>query len=67
MSAKSVSYDEDIYGGGGGRVSTSEYNTELDDDEAPQMKLTGKADRYNTESREVVRRYLFNYHNLSFK
>ncbi len=51
LSTKTVSYDHDIYGGGGGG---EEYNTELtieDEESAVPSK-------YSTESRDVVRRYL---------
>jgi len=61
LSTRSVSYDEDIYGGGGGRVSTSEYNTELaDEDDVPAPSSSGPS-RYSSESRENIRKALNSY------
>eukprot|EP00026_Physarum_polycephalum_P009243 Phypoly_transcript_09358.p1 GENE.Phypoly_transcript_09358~~Phypoly_transcript_09358.p1 ORF type:complete len:326 (+),score=69.52 Phypoly_transcript_09358:150-1127(+) len=62
LSTKSVSYDEDIYGGGGGRVSTSEYNTELlEEEDAPPPSTSSGGSRYSSESREIVRKALSSY------
>lgn len=62
LSSKSVSYDEDIYGGGAGKVvNRSEYNTELaDEDDTPAVPSSGGS-RYSTDSREVIRRALSSY------
>jgi len=57
LSTKTVSYDEDIYGGGGPPV---EFDPELpaDDDDTASA---APASKYSTESREVVRRALSSY------
>jgi len=59
---RAITYDDDIYGGGGRKISTSEYHTELaEEDDAPAPSSSSAASRYSSESREIVRKALSSY------